>query len=142
MFTVGLAARVLAAAFVVGGGLVHLWLWQDGYRAVPKVGTSFLLNAAASGVVAVALVVFARGRTATAVSVIAVLFSIASAGALVLSRTTGFLGFTEKVWSDQSIQAFTAELGAVVAVALILVDRARRSRPELIPIPVDSDRRA
>ena len=44
--------RIVAAALVLAGGVVHLKLWSDGYRDIPDVGPAFLANAIASAVVA------------------------------------------------------------------------------------------
>ena len=56
--------------------------------------------------------------------------------ALVLSRTTGLLGFTERIWTDMAVQTVTAELGAVVALALAAVVR-RHAVPQLATVRAD-----
>ena len=45
-----MVVRVVAALLVLGGGLVHLQLYNDGYKDFPNanLGRSFLLNVAAS----------------------------------------------------------------------------------------------
>jgi hypothetical protein len=55
-----LGGRIVAAVLVLIGGYIHLKLYFDGYRDVPdaNLGRSFLLNAAASLVVAAALVLW------------------------------------------------------------------------------------
>lgn len=129
--------RVAAATFVMVGGLIHLWLWQDGYRNIPKIGPSFVANVAVSAVVAVALLVFARGRSGFGVSLLAVGFTAASLVALVMSRTTGLLGFTETAWTHRAVQATTAEVGALVALGLLILSRSRQAAGRLIPIRVN-----
>lgn len=119
-------SRVCAVAFVMVGGLVHLDLWQSGYRGIPSIGRLFIANVVVSAVLAVALLV----RRDTPLIVAGLLFSGGSLAALVLSRTVGILGFTERAWTEQAVQASTAELGAMVAFAVMVVT-ARRGTPHL-----------
>jgi hypothetical protein len=112
-------ARLAAATFVLAGGYIHLDLWRDGYRAVEYIGPLFVANAVVSVLLVVALLV----RADALVAVAGVVFSAGSLVALVLSRTVGLLGFTERGWSDMAVQATTAEIGAIVAIALVVVAR-------------------
>src|SRR5207248_9364836 len=45
---------VASAALILAGGYVHLCLYRHGYRFIPKIGVSFLLQAASSAILAVA----------------------------------------------------------------------------------------
>jgi hypothetical protein len=57
-------ARRLSAAsavLILSGGDVHLCLYRHGYRFIPKIGVSFLLQFSSSAALAVALLV-RRGR--------------------------------------------------------------------------------
>ena len=123
-------ARLAAATFVLAGGYIHFDLWRDGYRAIEYIGPLFVANAAVSALLVVALLLRADMRVAVA----GVVFSLGSLVALVLSRTTGLLGFTERGWSDMAVQATTAELGAIVAIALVMVARGRPA-PALAVVP-------
>lgn len=123
-------ARLAAATFILAGGYIHLDLWRGGYRAIEYIGPLFVANAVASVLLVVALLLRADMRVALA----GVVFSVGSLVALVLSRTTGLLGFTERGWSDMAVQATTAELGAIVAIALVMVARSR-SMPALAAVP-------
>lgn len=127
-------ARIAAATFVLVGGSVHLELWRSGYRGIQYIGPLFVANIATSALLVVALLVRADVRVAAA----GIAFSVGSLVALVLSRTTGLLGFTEKVWTDLAVQATTAELGAIVAMALLVVARARPV-PALATLPLRFD---
>ncbi len=123
-------ARLAAATFVLAGGYIHFDLWRDGYRAIEYIGPLFVANAVVSALLVVALLVRADMRVAVA----GVAFSAGSLVALVLSRTTGLLGFTERGWSDMAVQATTAEIGAIVAIALVMVARGRPTpAPALAP---------
>jgi hypothetical protein len=124
-------ARVAAATFVLVGGGIHLELWRSGYRSIDYIGPMFMANVVLSVVLALALLI----RPDVRVAVAGVAFSVGSLIALVLSRTTGLLGFTERAWTDMAVQATTAEIGAVVAIAFILAARNRRL-PALATIPL------
>ena len=129
-------ARIAAATFVLAGGYIHLDLWRNGYRAIDYIGPLFVANAVVSVLLVVALLLRPDARVAVA----GVVFSVASLAALVLSRTTGLLGFTERGWSDMAVRATTAEIGAVVAIALVVVAR-RRPTPALALLPERRSRR-
>ena len=123
-----LIARLAAATFVLVGGGIHLDLWRSGYRGVPKIGDLFLANAVVSAILILVVLVRVDGRVALA----GIAFSFSSLVALVLSRTRGLLGFSEPGWTDMAVQAVTAEVGAVVALTLVLVVR-RASGPDPAP---------
>ena len=137
----GTAARLVAAAAVLVSGLVHLQLYFDGYRDAgdPNFGRSFLLNAVASVVLAVALL-FRRE----------VLVRLAAAGLLVstlvaftLSRSdVEVFGFTESGLnpSPQAAIALVAEIVGLIALAATFVPRigpGRELRPAIsVPVSV------
>ncbi len=51
---------VAGAALLVWSGVIHLQLWSDGYKDISVIGPLFLVQAIASIVLALALVVFRR----------------------------------------------------------------------------------
>jgi hypothetical protein len=113
--------RWLAAALVLGGGAIHLKLYFDRYRDFPdaNLGRSFLLNAAASLVVAILLVVWRHPLSLVAglVLVNATLIGFA------LSRTsTGIFGFTETGFnpSPEAVLSLVFEIGAALVLLLLL----------------------
>jgi len=113
----GTVVRLVAAAAILVGGLVHLQLYFDGYRDFPdaNLGRSFLANGIASAVIAAALV-FRRD----------VVVRLAGAGLVVgtlvafwISRTDrGIFGFTE-VGLEPSPQAALALFSEIAALVLI-----------------------
>jgi hypothetical protein len=109
--------RTPAAVCLLVGGIVHLQLWLSGYRVIPYVGPLFVANVVVSVVLAVALV----ARNDTRITVVGIVFSLASLVALVMSRTIGLFGFTEPTWTDQALRATGAELTAVVALSIVLL---------------------
>jgi plastocyanin len=120
--------RVVVAAALLAGGLVHLDLYfRYGYRDFPdaNLGRSFLANGIAS--VVVAAVVLLRRDAIVRLAGIAI-----SAGTLIaffLSRNTdqGIFGFTEKgfVPSPQAAIAFIAEIVALVILVASFVPALR-----------------
>ncbi|HVF14604.1 MAG TPA: hypothetical protein VM942_08390 [Acidimicrobiales bacterium] len=117
------SSRLLAAGFVLIGGLIHYSLWSGGYRFIPSIGPLFLANLVVSVLVAVALL--ASGRRAVVAAGAAL--TLGSLGALVASRTVGLLGFTES-WTEQSFQVLAAEAAAVVALAMVAAVGSRDRR--------------
>lgn len=128
------STRIAAAVFVLAGGLVHLQLWDSGYRAVPYIGPLFVANGVVSAALALAVLV----RRFRPVVLGGIAFSLATLVALVMSRTVGVLGFTERAWTDQAVRATTAEVGAIVAFAALLVMLNRRR--QLVPVVVPTRR--
>jgi hypothetical protein len=118
-------ARLVAAVLILAGGAVHLQLWRGGYRGIPRIGPWFMANVIISVLLAVALLVRDDARVALA----GVAFSLASLGALVMSRTVGIFGFTEKTWTASVVRATGAEVGAILVLALILALRGSRQIP-------------
>ena len=124
-------ARVAAATFVLIGGAIHLDMWRSGYRGIRYIGPLFVANVAVSALLVLALLI----RPDVRVAIAGMVFSVGSLIALILSRTTGLLGFTEKAWTDMAVQATTAEIGAVVAIGFVLAAR-NRTLPALATIPL------
>lgn len=113
-------ARLLAAAFVVASGVMHLNLWLDGYRGIPHIGPLFLVNFTASVVLGAALLIRGGFRPI----LLALAFSVGSLVALVVSRTVGLLGFSE-TWTPQALQTLAFELGAILMLVSNLVGERR-----------------
>lgn len=109
--------RWTAAVAVLVSGLVHLWLWLDGFRDIEWIGPMFMLNAVAGAVIAVLLV---RWRSWVP-AVLAVGFGASTLGAFLLSATVGFLGVREALLGTWQVLAGVSEIVAVVAGAAVLV---------------------
>lgn len=112
-----------AAAFIGLGGLIHYQLYTDGYRFIDSIGTLFVANAVAS----VLMIVVLLARPSTPVAAAAVLFQLGSLAALLASRTVGFLGF-EEGWTDEAWQILAAEVGAIVALGMVIASRRAAAR--------------
>jgi hypothetical protein len=127
------ALRYVAAALILVGGLVHLKLYDDGYKDVPNqnLGRSFLLNAAASVIVAVAIVV-SRHVLALLAGLVLVNGTLL---AFALSRGPGIFGFTETGWnpSPEAAIALVCEIAAAVLLLVLLAPRRAATEPARAP---------
>jgi hypothetical protein len=124
--------RALTAAGVLVSGLVHLYLWFDGFRDVSVVGPLFLLNAVAGVVLAIAVMAWRHWIPLF----VAAGFGASTLGAFVISATVGLFGVQEVFWGTWQVIAAVAEIVAVVAglAALwqenpALQQRLHRSQP-------------
>lgn len=111
--------RIVAAVLILAGGIVHLQLWNDGYKDIPDIGPAFLGNVIASVVVAVALVVWPHW--AAIVAGLAVVNG--TLVAFTMSRTDGgIFDFTERGWqpSPEAALALVFEVAAGVALVWLL----------------------
>ena len=113
-------SRLPTGALLAVVGYVHLDLWRNGYRFIENVGVLFLLTVVASGVLAVAVLL----RPGRLVLLAVAGFSGVSLGGLLLSRTgVGIAGYVEMGWSTDATATLAAEVGAIVAAAVLFVQR-------------------
>ncbi|CAO5247817.1 hypothetical protein [Frankia sp. AgKG'84/4] len=125
-----LAARLLAAALLAAGGYVHLHLYLDGYRVIPKIGNMFLIQE--SGSFAVALLLVFSG--AAVLRLAAAGLAAGALGGFVLSRTVGLFTFTERGLqpSPDALASLLVEVATLLVLAAPVVPAAirwTRSRP-------------
>ena len=119
--------RLPTAALLCVSGYVHLDLWRDGYRFIDNVGVLFLLTAITAGALAVAVLV----RPGRLVLLAVAGFSATALGGLLLSRTEiGILGYTEPGWSPDATATLAAEVGTLVAAAVLAVGTSQARREE------------
>jgi hypothetical protein len=114
-----LAGRAAATALLTASGYIHLDLYLNGYRVIPKVGTLFLIQA--NGSFAVALLLLLTGSFVPRLAAAGL-----SAGALfgfVLSRTVGVFGFTERGLQPdpQALASILVEAALLIVLAVSLV---------------------
>jgi len=139
----------VAGAAIAVGGYVHFCLYRRGYRAIPKIGTAFLLQVLASVVVASALLFFSRERSVRLgrltvrssflTETVGLALSLGTLAAFALSRTpSGLLGFREGGLqpAPQALITVVAELAALVllSAALVIDRRVPESVPFLPPL--------
>jgi len=122
------ALQYVAAVAIVVGGYVHLCLYRHGFRAIPTVGTGFLLQAITSLAIAGALIARDRivhlgrivVRSSIAVGLVGVGLSLGTLAAFALSQTPmGIFNFRER-GLEPAPQALVALVAEVVAVLLLM----------------------
>ena len=117
-----LAGAALAAA----SGAIHLHLWADGYRTIPRIGPLFLFQGIAG--VVLGLVLAASRRLLAALATAG--FVVATIGGFLLSVYVGLFGFSDTLaapWAGVSL--VVESVGTVVLVAgsaLLLWGAVRR----------------
>jgi hypothetical protein len=109
-----LPVRLGGAVLLLATAAIHLALWDDGYADILWIGPLFMANAVGAAVLAVGLLA-APARWLWLVCAAGALLLLGTLGGLVLSTTTGFLGFYE-TW-----QAPWAVTSAVVEAAGVLL---------------------
>ena len=121
--------RLLTAVAVLVSGAVHLWLWFDVFRGETVVGPMFLLNVAASIVIATLLLRWRHWLPAF----LAAGFGASTLGAFVIATTSnGLFGVHEKWTGGWVFLAAAAEIVAIVGGAAVLLrERAEGSAGEL-----------
>jgi hypothetical protein len=114
-------ARIAGALCLVGSGFVHAQLYVHGYRAIPVIGPTFLLQGA--GGCAVGLLLLFAAPAVLRLAAVGL-----SGGALVgfaLSRTVGVFGFVERGFDPQpqALLSLLAELVVLVVLGWAPVHR-------------------
>lgn len=108
-------ARIASAICLAGTGFMHAQLYVHGYRAIPVIGPTFLLQGA--GALAVGLLLLFAGPLVLRLGAVGL-----SGGALIgfiLSRTVGVFGFIEKGFDPQpqALLSLLTELAVLVLLA-------------------------
>ena len=119
------AMRFLGAGAILAVGAVHLQQYIAGYRAIPTVGTLFLLNAIASAIVGIGLLapigrVSVARRAGGAIGMLAlagVAIAVGSLVALFISESGSLFGFSESGYRTPIVVAIIAEAATVVLLA-------------------------
>jgi hypothetical protein len=117
-----LMAVALSASLAVSG-VVHAYLYIDGYRFIPTIGPAFLLQASVFCALAVLILVGGPGWLSLAAAA-------GAAGSLIafaLSRTVGLFGFIEHGLQPSPYAAISVVAEAVtVLLFAVNVLRSRR----------------
>jgi hypothetical protein len=118
-------SRGLAAAGVLLSAVVHLDLWEQGFRDIRTIGPLFLLNVVAGLVIGVGVLVWRHWLPAVA----AVGFGAATVVAFWISVLRGLFGVKEVATGTPEVLAEVADYAAVVfglAAAALLWQAMRR----------------
>jgi hypothetical protein len=130
---------IASAALILTGGYVHLCLYRNGYRFIPKIGVSFLIQAGSSAVLAAALLVrgghLRIGRHTLAVAqltrVAAIGLSLGTLAALGIAHTPGGLFQFREIGlrpAPQTLIAIVAEAVAAILLTIATLEGLATSR--------------
>jgi hypothetical protein len=118
------ALRGALAASVLTAGSVHLYLWVNGYRELPTVGPLFVLNFAASVLIAATVVATPR----VAGYALAMAFGASTIAAFLLSVAVGISGYKEVLLGRAQVVAGAAELAALFLGGWLMARSVRAGR--------------
>ena len=127
MTITGLAIRVALSVSLAVSGVVHGYLYVDGYRDIPTVGPAFLVQG--SAFCALAVLILAGGPAWLWLAA-----AIGAAGSLLafgLSRTAGLFGFIETGWQPVPYAALTVVAEAATILCVLAAAVRRRPRATL-----------
>ena len=125
------AVRIVGAGLLIAMALIHLKLWNDGYRDVRWIGPLFMANAVL-GVLGGLAVLVTPLRWLPWFAMLGGLLQIGTLIGLVLSLTTGLFGFHE-TWGGLVLPTIIVEAAGFVvlcgygASTLLPVLRERRA---------------
>jgi hypothetical protein len=128
MTITNLVGRIALSASLAVSGVLHAYLYVDGYRGIPTVGPAFLMQG--SAFCALAVLILAGGPAWLRVAA-----AIGAAGSLVafgLSRTSGLFGFIETGWQPAPYAAISV-VAEVLTVVLVTASAFRRPAPARQP---------
>src|SRR6202050_50813 len=115
---------VVGSALLASSGVIHLQLWDTGYRTIPTIGPLFLLQGIAGILLAALLLLWRR----LLVVVVGAGFLISTVGALLVSVKCGLFGFMDTFAAPYAglsvvLESAGAVVLAVVGTALVLGHR-------------------
>jgi hypothetical protein len=119
-----LLGRGLSAALLLAVGGSHLLLWFVGYGAIPRIGVSFLANAAGALFLAAAMIAV-RPRHVPLTAALGGLFIAGTLGALTLALTVGLFGFVDELTTPLVPTTLVLELAGVVVLTVTAVVTTR-----------------
>jgi hypothetical protein len=141
------AARYLGAMSVLAVGIDHIVeYYADYYRAVPTIGTLFLLDFIASLLVGFALLAPLRRLAGARTEQLLTLLALAGAGigagtlaGLLVSENGGLFGFMEYGYRSAIVLSIVFDVAALALLTVFLAMRASRRprahRHPVTPIP-------
>jgi hypothetical protein len=108
-----LALAATGAAFLIWSSVIHLELWNDGYKDISVIGPLFLIQGIVGIILGVAIVAF----RALALLAAGVVTGLATAGGLLLSVNGGLFGYTESL----AVPYATLSLAVEFTTAFVLL---------------------
>lgn len=132
MTDLGRVARYLGAAALLGVGIDHIQQYAGAdYSVIPTIGTLFVLNFAASTVIAIALVlpieraVRHGGQILGCIAALGIGVAMSSLAALLVSEHTPLFGFMEYGYRQAIVISIVLEMVATVLLGVYLTAVAR-----------------
>ena len=119
--------RILSAIALLAAGGIHLYLALNGVGGI--LGVMFILNAVAGLALAPGMLLL-RGRLLQLVTVLSLLFLIATLGALVLALTVGLFGI-HQTW-DFTLVPQTVIIESI-GIVILGITTAMVLRPQPVP---------
>lgn len=116
--------RSVVGTSVMVSAAVHLYLWIDFARSDDILGPSFMLNAVAGALIAMALATSQHWIP----ELLAIGFGLSTLGAFILSTTVGLFGVTAN-WSGWAVWVCAAAEVLAVASSMWLLGARRFGRP-------------
>jgi len=138
-----------SAVLILVGGYVHFCLYRHGYRFIPKIGVSFLVQAVSSVVLAAALLVkggriHVAGRSVALAQLTrfsAIGLSLGTLGALALTHTRGGLFQFHEIGlrpAPQTLIAIVAESLAAVLLGVAMLRGLSSTRRQTVTAAAES----
>ena len=136
---IAVAIRLAISASLAVSGVIHAYLYVNGYRDIPTIGPAFLGQAIVFCVLAAA---DPRRRTGLAAVGRGCGFPSRALVAFALSRTVGLFGFAERGWnpSPQAAVSVIAEVLTVVFVAASVLSSRTKAPPRCLADDTRRDR--
>jgi hypothetical protein len=114
-----LCSMLIGAVLVALSALVHLHLWQIGYKQIPTIGPLFLIQVIAGFLLAA--VVAGSRRILPAFAAMAFLAS--TIGGLVLSATIGIFNFHDGLSAPDAVSSLILEGAGILVLAVAVALR-------------------
>ncbi len=119
------ALRILGAVALLVSGAVHLQQYLGaGYRNIPTIGTLFLLNAIAAGIVGLAILL----RASALLVLLGVAIAVGALVSLIVSLSTPIFGFMETQTNLPVSVALASEAAAILLLGASLGQLRRSGR--------------
>jgi hypothetical protein len=121
----GTAATVGGSVLTAWSAIIHLHLWNDGYRHIATIGPLFLAQGVTGLVLAGATLIWRRPATAAA----ATAFLLATAAGLILSATVGLFGLHDQLDAPYAgLSLFVQGTGAALFATAAVVEARNHGR--------------
>jgi hypothetical protein len=123
-----LVLRLAGVGLVVAMGAIHLHLWSQGYRELPKIGVLFLADAVAAFVVAFVLLIWPTRL----VGIVNAGLAASTLGGLVISINVSLFNFKESSSGSYVVSSLVLEaVATVVLLAWVVLDDHIEHRADL-----------